>query len=157
MNKWIGAKDNFRRAHCSSFLSQDIFASGTLMAPPSILCTYHCQPSIKVIIITMCFGRCSEDEMPQSRPHINVQRKRQDNSNKQRVECRVMLTNVVFVHYIAHRLVQTWPPLLGHSISSKCLHYTRRSYALIEESWIRNGCSIRHLGCFHTLLKGPER
>ena len=79
------------------------------MAPRSILCTYHCQPSIKVIIITMCFGRCSEDEMSQSRPHINAQRKRQDNSNKQRVECRVMPTNVVFVHYIAHRLVQTRP------------------------------------------------
>jgi len=54
-------------------VSQDIFAPVTLRSPPSVLCTYHCQASIKVIKIN---DRCSEDEMQQPRPHIKVQTKR---------------------------------------------------------------------------------
>jgi len=53
MSRWIREKDDFRRAPSSTFLSvsEDIFASVTLRAPPSIRCTYRCQAAIKVIIM----------------------------------------------------------------------------------------------------------
>ena len=108
-------------------VSGHIFASATLMPTPNILCIYYCllciyycQASIREWMITTCFGRCSEDEMQQSRPHIKVQRKRGCQlSGSTNVACFISFD------YIADKLVQTRPLCLT------------RFYASIRRSTLR--------------------